>query len=67
LEKINNRHMLRHHKHISDAFEQFIDLPSSQESIDYTFTKSIFPSFWSVPIWHGVDHIFRHSSPICGD
>jgi STE24 endopeptidase len=55
LSKINSRHILKHREQVPHGFEQFIDLPTYQKSIDYTFSKSKFSSicngwtfFWDV-------------------
>jgi STE24 endopeptidase len=45
LDKINGRHILRHRTQIPSGFEQFIDLPTYQKSVDYTLTKATFSSF----------------------
>ncbi|MDR0740331.1 MAG: M48 family metallopeptidase [Puniceicoccales bacterium] len=48
---INNYHILLHRKKIPHGFETFIDLPTYQNSVDYTLVKSNFSSFcgaWSL-------------------
>jgi STE24 endopeptidase len=45
LDKINSRHILRHRTQIPHGFEQFIDLPTYQKSVDYTLMKATFSSF----------------------
>ncbi|MDR2807057.1 MAG: M48 family metallopeptidase [Puniceicoccales bacterium] len=48
LEKINNRHILKHREQIPEGFEQFIDPSTYQKSIDYTLAKSEFSSLCSI-------------------
>jgi STE24 endopeptidase len=45
LDKINSRYILRHRTQIPHGFEQFIDLPTYQKSVDYTLMKATFSSF----------------------
>jgi STE24 endopeptidase len=52
----NNYHILLHRKEIPHGFETFIDLPTYQNSIDYTLVKSNFSSFCGA--WNLMFNIF---------
>jgi STE24 endopeptidase len=52
----NNYHILLRRKEIPNGFETFIDLPTYQNSIDYTLVKSNFSSFCGA--WNLIFNIF---------
>ncbi|MDR2812906.1 MAG: M48 family metallopeptidase [Puniceicoccales bacterium] len=59
---INNYHILLRRKEIPPGFETFIDLPTYQNSIDYTLMKSNFSSFCGA--WNLIFDIFLLTSGV---